>query len=249
MLSDTDSEVLIRNSIFGLSLYGVVTAVPGANQFTIPNLSGMGVNKFVGVTNPYVAFVLRKGTGTGLAPQGEQQPITAYVNATGSFTTSAFTVAVAAGDEILILSPNLAVVPAAPDGLGTVFSIVKSVTQSNIVAAGIDLTLASSGLLELIAAYVENGATAFDSAAHGATAALYTNNVSGNVSFMTAAQALLTANCIVSGRNATSWIGVVLESGKKVSIKATGENFTSAGVANIYLIFRRLAAGANVAAA
>lgn len=133
---------------------------------------------------------------------------------------------------------------------GTVFKVKKTILQSDIVAAGIDLTLASTGgELELIAVYTQNGAVAFDSAAHGATAELFTNNVSGSLSFMTAAQALLIANCIVSDKNATSWTGVVLETGKKVSIKATGENFTSAGNADIYLIFRRLAPGATVAAA
>jgi hypothetical protein len=133
--------------------------------------------------------------------------------------------------------------------VGTTFSVKKTVLQSNIVAAGIDLTGVSSGALELIAVYIQNGATAFDSAAHGATAELYTNNASGSLSFMTAAQALLIANCIVSEKNATIWRGVVLENGKKVSIKATGENFTSAGNADIYLVFRRLVAGATIAAA
>ena len=133
--------------------------------------------------------------------------------------------------------------------IGTVFEVKKTVLQSTIVAAGIDLTGVSTGLLELLDLYVQNGATAFDSAAHGATLAGYTNNVSGHVSFVTDAQAKLIANCIVSKVNATTWLGVVLESGKKISINATGEDFTSAGNADIYLIFRRLAAGAIIVAA
>ena len=138
-------------------------------------------------------------------------------------------------------------------GIGTVFSIVKTVLQSNIVAAGIDLTLASSGgTLELIGAYIQNGAVAFGSGTSTAVAEMYSNNVSGSASFftMTIVGGLLgKANCIVSDKNATSWTGVVLETGKKISIKATTENFTSAGNADIYLIFRRLAAGATIAAA
>jgi hypothetical protein len=139
------------------------------------------------------------------------------------------------------------------DGVGTVFSVVKSVLQSTIVAAGIDLTLVSSGgALELIGAYIQNGGTAFASGTGTAVAEIYTDNVRGSASFftMTIAGGLLgLANCIVSDKNATSWTGVVLETGKKVSIKATTEDFTSAGTADIYLIFRRLAAGATVVAA
>jgi hypothetical protein len=133
--------------------------------------------------------------------------------------------------------------------LGQVFSVKKTVLQSAIVAGGIDLTGVSTGLLELIDVVSQNGATAFDSAAHGATMALRSNNISGSVSFMTVAQALLTANCIVSKKNSTTWTGLVLESGKKITALATGENFTSAGNADIYLIFRALQQGATIAAA
>jgi hypothetical protein len=108
MLSTTDQEVLIRNSVFGLVLYGVVTNVPGANQFVIPSLAGQGADKFMGSGFPYVAAVLQKGTGTGAAPQGQEQEITAYDNASGTFTTNAFSVPVAIGDQILIIAPSLA---------------------------------------------------------------------------------------------------------------------------------------------
>lgn len=92
----------------GLYYSGTVGAVPGANQFTIAALAGLGAGKFDGATNPYAAFVLRDALGTGVAPQGELQVITAYVTATGTFTTAAFTAAVAVGDEILIINPALA---------------------------------------------------------------------------------------------------------------------------------------------
>jgi hypothetical protein len=92
----------------GLSYYGVVDAIPGANQFTIGSLAGLGAGKFDGATNPYWVFVLRDAGGAGAAPQGEQLQITAYATATGTFTTGAFTAAVAVGDEILILHPDVA---------------------------------------------------------------------------------------------------------------------------------------------
>jgi len=94
----------------GLSYYGIVNAFPGANQFTIGSLAGLGAGKFDGATNPYYAFVLRDAGGAGAAPQGEQLPLTAYATATGDFTTAAFTAAVAVGDEILILHPDVAAV-------------------------------------------------------------------------------------------------------------------------------------------
>lgn len=92
----------------GLSYYGVVDAVPGANQFTVGGLAGLGAGKFAGATNPYLVFVLRDAGGASAAPQGEQQAVTAYVTATGTFTTAAFTAAIAVGDEVLILNPNTA---------------------------------------------------------------------------------------------------------------------------------------------
>ncbi len=85
----------------GLVYYGTVTAVPGANQFTIPALAGMGAGKFMG-GGPYYAIVFRDAGGVGAAPQGEYQNITVYDNATGTFTTAAFSAVVAVGDEILI---------------------------------------------------------------------------------------------------------------------------------------------------
>jgi len=92
----------------GLIYYGVVTDVPGADQFTIPTLAGLGAGKFSDVTSPYWAFVFRDAGGIGGAPQGERQAVTTYDTVTGVFTTAAFTAAVAVDDEMLILHPGLA---------------------------------------------------------------------------------------------------------------------------------------------
>ena len=111
----TDSLEAIRDFLAasftlyqGLYYYGLVTAVPGANQFTIPTLAGFSAGKFIAGAFAYEAFVFRDAGGAGAAPQGEMQPITAYVDGTGTFTTVAFTAAVAVDDEILILHPRLA---------------------------------------------------------------------------------------------------------------------------------------------
>ncbi len=109
-------EVLIMHPFLGaatstgLSYTGTVDAVPGANQFTISSLAGLGAGAFVDLSgvNPYYAFVFRDGGGGGAAPQGEIQPITNYADATGNFTANAFSVPVAVGDEVVILHPSLA---------------------------------------------------------------------------------------------------------------------------------------------
>lgn len=110
----------------GLYYSGTVGAAPGANQFTIAALAGLGAGKFDGAINPYWAFVLRDAGGGGLAPQGEMQVITAYATGTGIFTTAAFTAAVDVGDEILILHPTLANAIAILSKLNLVFGILNA---------------------------------------------------------------------------------------------------------------------------
>ena len=92
----------------GLAYKGLVTAIPGANQFTIPSFIGKGLGKFNGATGPYGAYVFRDAGGLGAAPQGEMQLVTAFNSLTGTFTTAAFTVPVQIGDEIIIMNPSLA---------------------------------------------------------------------------------------------------------------------------------------------
>jgi hypothetical protein len=94
--------------IRGLVIWGRVDSVAAGNKFTIENLAGLGTGKFMGATNPWWAYVLQEGTGTSAAPQGELEVIVDYDSTTGEFTTNPFTVAVAAGDEILILNPAIA---------------------------------------------------------------------------------------------------------------------------------------------
>ncbi|MFY9259581.1 MAG: hypothetical protein WAO71_03630, partial [Gallionella sp.] len=106
----TDSLEAIRDFLSmnsGLVFYGVVTDVPGANQFTLTELIGQGAGKFVDA-NPWLAYVFRDAGGLGAAPQGEIRTITAYATLTGDFTTDAFSAAVAVGDEILIIHPSIA---------------------------------------------------------------------------------------------------------------------------------------------
>lgn len=110
----TDSLEAIRNFIAGqggasgISFYGVVTDVPGANQFTCPELAGLGDDKFLDLAGrPFHAYVYYDAGGAAAAPQGENRAITDYVSATGTFTTAAFSAPVAVGDQILIMHPFL----------------------------------------------------------------------------------------------------------------------------------------------
>jgi hypothetical protein len=87
----------------GSVYYGVVTAVPGLNQFSVAGLIGLGDTKFTG----WYAYVFRQAGGLGAPPHHERQIITVYTSAGGVFTTNPFTAPVGIGDEILILNPSL----------------------------------------------------------------------------------------------------------------------------------------------
>jgi len=93
----------------GLAFRGTVINVPGANQFDLSVLSGMGNNYFSNPNKPYEAFVLWDAAGAGAAPQGERRIVTAFVGATGRFTTLPFSVAVGVGDDVIILHPSVAI--------------------------------------------------------------------------------------------------------------------------------------------
>lgn len=123
-----------------LTYYGIVDTVPGANQFTIGALAGLGAGKFAGATNPYAVFVLRDAGGASAAPQGEIRNITVYTTATGVFTTGAFTAAIAVGDEILIINPSLAAILIAPVIIasGTFDTSSATVPADSTLAATID---------------------------------------------------------------------------------------------------------------
>ncbi|MFA5377989.1 MAG: hypothetical protein WC455_19720 [Dehalococcoidia bacterium] len=89
---------------YDLAHFGIVTSVTSPTIFTVAGLAGFGVGAFIG----YSVYINRKATGTGLAPQGETQAITAYVNLSGQFTIAAgYTVSIAVGDEVLVVPTAL----------------------------------------------------------------------------------------------------------------------------------------------
>lgn len=102
----TAAAYAIVNS--GLGFRGTVSARPGADQFTIPTLVGLGLGIFADATAPYYAFVLRSHLNVSGAPQGEMKQVTAYNSVTGVFTAPGFSVQVDAGDDVIILNPRIA---------------------------------------------------------------------------------------------------------------------------------------------
>ncbi|MDP3244981.1 MAG: hypothetical protein Q8M83_05010, partial [bacterium] len=131
-------------------------AVPGANQFTISALGGLGAGKFAGATNPYQAFVLRDAGGASAAPQGEILPVTVYTTATGVFTTAAFTAAVAVGDEILIVHPSLAGVIAVLAALNVPpIDSAINLLMRDVVGNKADTTLYAATLTDSLMRYLK----------------------------------------------------------------------------------------------
>jgi hypothetical protein len=92
----------------GIGFRGTVTAANPGVSFTIGTLAGLGAGFFVDANSPWYATVLRDAGGVAGAPQGEAQKVTGYTTATGLFTSDAFTVPVAVGDDVLILNRRLA---------------------------------------------------------------------------------------------------------------------------------------------
>lgn len=137
----------------GLVYRGVVTNIPGANQFDIPTLAGLGAGNLVAPAGalPWLAFVFRDAGGAGAAPQGEFQAVTAYDTTLGRFTTAAFTAAVAAGDEMFIMSPILVQgVPVADVATNIMVRDVignKNDAEATTVAAGKSLMAYIRGLV------------------------------------------------------------------------------------------------------
>lgn len=80
---------------------GTVTTATSSTVFKSTELTGYGNDVFDG----WNVYVFYDGGGTGAAPQGELQPISGYVSATGEFTHTAFTADLSIGDEVLIMHP------------------------------------------------------------------------------------------------------------------------------------------------
>lgn len=130
---------------------------------------------------------------------------------------------------------------------GVLFVVKKTLTSSDVVQAGVDVTGASSVGDLLVEDYtVQADATGL---ATGTLFTLETNNVKGSAVFHSNALAGHGANTLMDKKSATLGKSVVLESGKKVIAKCTVADCTGAGTVDVYLLCRRLADNATLAAA
>jgi len=119
----------------GVVFRGVASA-GDTTHFTCGGLAGQGAGAFVDASTPWYAYVFNDAGGAGAAPQGETRTISAYNNATGEFTvSSAFTAAIASGDNIIVMSGRLAAVT-------EIKSVVDDILDdtAEIGAAGVGLT-------------------------------------------------------------------------------------------------------------
>lgn len=131
---------------------------------------------------------------------------------------------------------------------GSEFWITKTLTSSAITTAGVDITLTSSGgALAIRDIIVQTDATGL---AGGTNFQITHNNTSGLSAFFVETVANLGANKTASILTASQTkIASVLESGKKLTAKATAANCTGSGTITIYILFQRLASGATISAA
>jgi len=187
----------------GLYYYGVVDSIPGANQFTVDALAGGGDSAFADALQPYRVFVMHDAGNAGAAPQGQQQTITAYVSATGTFTTDAFSPsAIGVGDTVLIMHPSIATPGYDMDGVYINSTIGVAGTEWPVGTPGIPVSnitdaLAIATARKLSSLYFLNAAT------YTLPDGIYMLRLSGGARFGSAATIALNGkditNCVFSG--------------------------------------------------
>jgi len=99
----------------GLIYKGKITTYTNATQFDALSLAGFGNQAFA--NGHYFIFAFRDAGGAAALPQGEFRLMQTYVSATGTFTHEAFSAALAADDDIIIIHQSL-LFPSAVPGYG-----------------------------------------------------------------------------------------------------------------------------------
>ena len=126
--------------------------------------------------------------------------------------------------------------------------IKKTLVSSAVVQAGVDITgVSTTGELELVDVIVKTDSTGL---AAGTNFEILTDNTNGlaNAFVETVANLGASKTMDLNGASVTG-IKTVLEVGKKFQAKATVADCTGAGTIDIYLVLRRLADDALIAAA
>ena len=131
--------------------------------------------------------------------------------------------------------------------IGTLFVVKKTLTSSAILTTGVDVTgLSSVGDINIEDVMIQADGTGL---AAGTNLTLETNNSKGATPFFSNAITALGAQGNISLKSATVRENTVLESGKKIIAICTVASCTGAGTIDIYLLCRRLADNATLAAA
>jgi len=172
-ISSVESLIVELARYQGLCYWCKVTAVISPTQFDALGIAGKGNSFF----NDYRAYVVRDAAGLGAAPQGEQQPVSAYVSATARFTHLAYTVGLAVDDEILLLHPEIS----AQLVLGTtegVYAHPSSVAEETAFTIAIAQPTKVNTILLNLAALTQNATirVRWDSAGAGVYEAIETFN-------------------------------------------------------------------------
>ena len=132
--------------------------------------------------------------------------------------------------------------------IGTTFWIKKTVTSSNITfASPVDITAVSSGgELAIEQVILKTNSVGL---ATGTNFQLLSNNANGLANILVETIGNLGGNKTITLDNASvTKIKTVLETGKKLQVQNTVADGTGAGTVDIYVQFRRLSAGATIAA-
>jgi len=130
---------------------------------------------------------------------------------------------------------------------GTTFIIKKALTSSAITTGGVDVTGTSSVGEILIEDFVmQCDGTGL---AAGTLFTMEVDNAAGSETFCEDSVSTMGSTIVMDKKTADKGRSVVMESGKKVTAKCTSSSCTGAGVVNVYLLCRRLADNATLAAA
>ncbi|MFA5379092.1 MAG: hypothetical protein WC455_25275 [Dehalococcoidia bacterium] len=136
ILKGTDTLVaMLKQAVTqsGLVMLGDVTTYTSTTEFASTDLATREDDYFVG----WYVMCVRDDGGAGVAPQGEYRLVSDYVSATGTFTHAAFSAAMAAGDQVMLIHPVLYEILSIKGGGYTIQSIMDE------WAANLDLARSS----------------------------------------------------------------------------------------------------------
>ena len=132
---------------------------------------------------------------------------------------------------------------------GSEFWLTKAgVVSSTVTQAGVDMTVASiGGAIAIKDVILKTNGTGL---AGMTNFTIVTNNANGAVTFVSQAASGLGANVTLQlSAMGTTHSETILETGKKITLKATVADGTGAGTIDIHLLCQRLTAGADVSLA